>query len=99
MAKQIESIQTVLKLDWDFLFCSHNPNIKCGRNELESKLQFLENFYEKVADLFHQGLTAPQIFKKLKLKEKWLIRFSSGGSLSKMNMVRAVVRDERRLSK
>lgn len=98
MAQQIESIKKVLELDWDFMFCSHNPNIKCGRNEMESKLKFLEKFYADVAELYQQGLTGRQIFKKLNLKEDWAVRLSSGGNLSKMNMVKAVIRDERRKS-
>ena len=99
MAAQIESIKKVLSYDWDFMFCSHNLNIQCGRNELESKLQFLEEFYEKVANLFHQGFNDRQIFSNLKLKEDWTIKLVSGGNLSKLNMVKSVIRDERRKGK
>ena len=94
MKPQISSIKKVLELDWDYLFCSHHPKIKCGRNELEFKLQYLENFYHDVAALYHKGFTEQQIFRKLGFKENWLIRILSGGMHSKLNMVKAVIKDE-----
>ena len=56
MAEQISSIKKVLSYDWEFMFCSHNPNIMCHRNELKAKLQFLETFYKNVSKLFHHCL-------------------------------------------
>jgi len=93
MKLQISSIKKVLALDWDYLFCSHHPKIKCERSQLEFKLQYLENFYQDVADLYHKGFSAQQIFKKLDFKENWTIRILSIGMLSKLNMVKAVIRD------
>ena len=95
IAQQIRSIKKVLRLDFDKLFCSHNPQMHAPKERLKAKLQFLEDFYGKVATLFHEGYTAPTIFNVLKLKEIWLVRLLSGGELSAMNMIKAVILDER----
>lgn len=92
--QQIESLKRVLALDFDTLFCSHNPQFKSGKNKLAEKLNFLEKFYEQVAQVYHQGLNARQIMRRLNLNEKWSVRFLSSGDLSKLNMVQSVIRDE-----
>lgn len=94
MAQQIASIQRVLKLDFDTLFCSHNPQLTDGRDKLVKKLHFLQKFYEQVATYHQQGYPPSQIMKRMGLKEKWSTRILSHGYLSRLNMVKSVVRDE-----
>ncbi len=94
MAQQIQSIQRVLQLDFDVLFCAHNPQLKNGKSKLRKKLHFLEEFYGKVAQLYHKGLSEQQILRAMSLKEKWFVRLLSGGHLSTVNMIRSVMRDE-----
>ncbi len=79
MLQQIKSIEKILSLDFEILFCSHNPQFKQGKKLLEKKLQFFQQFYQDVAELQHQDLNANQIFKKLNLKEKWKVRLMSLG--------------------
>ena len=94
MAQQIVSIKTILQLDFDALLCSHKPRLENGKEHLTNKLHFLEDFYQQVAVLHQQGCSAKEIFKRLRLKENWFVRLFSGGNLSKLNMVRSVIRDE-----
>ena len=97
VAQQIASTKKVLTLDFDVLFCAHNPQLEQARTQLEKKLSFLENFYSSVAELYDQNPQAyspQQILKKLQLKEFWFVRLISLGQLSKLNMVRSVIRDE-----
>ena len=94
MAQQINSIRKVLELEFDVLFCSHNPQFKNGHQKLQNKLQFLEDFYGRVSELYRQGYPESSIISTLNLKEKWAIRILSGGALSNLNMVRSVIRDE-----
>lgn len=96
MAEQIVSLRKVLKLDFDTILCSHNPQLSGGKPLVEQKLEFFENFYGKVAQLHQQGDSPKAIFRKMKLKEDWLIRCLSAGNLSTMNMVKSVIRDEER---
>ena len=93
IAQQIQSIRRVLELDFDVLFCGHNPQFKGGKILLEKKLSFLERFFEDVAALYHRGYQAREIFSQLKFKENRITYWLSGGHLSRINMVRAVIRD------
>ncbi|MCH2043095.1 MAG: MBL fold metallo-hydrolase [Saprospiraceae bacterium] len=91
ISTQIASIRSILALDFDVLLCSHNPQLKNGKQQLVKKLQFLETFFERVALLYNEGLQAKEIFRQLKLKENNVVKLLSGGSLSKMNMVKSVL--------
>jgi ribonuclease/clavin/mitogillin len=93
MKQQISSIRRVLELDFDVMFCAHNPQLKNGKQKLQSKLDYFEEFFEKVSTLHQKGLSANQIFKEMNLKEIHTIKTLSNGYLSKMNMVRSVIRD------
>ena len=95
VAEQIRSIQKVLKLDFDRLFCCHNPQETDGKNNLERKLQFFQDFYGNVARLYQKGMPPSKIMKQLGMKEKWGLRILSSGWLSGLNMVNSVIRDIR----
>ncbi len=92
--EQIKSLQRVLTLDFDVLFCSHNPQLHGGKQRLANKLQFFQDFYGKVAREYQSGVPSHQIMKTLGLRENWNIRLTSGGELSTLNMIKAVIRDE-----
>jgi glyoxylase-like metal-dependent hydrolase (beta-lactamase superfamily II) len=99
MATQIASIKKILELDFELLLCGHNPKLTGGKERLARKLAFLESFYQQVAAEYQHGLNAQQIFKKLQLRENWYVRLLSQGALSKLNMVKSVIRDEQALLK
>lgn len=92
-SKQINSIKRILELDFDVLLCGHNPQFKNGKTKLKKKLLFLEKFYQEVSNLYEKNYSATQIFKEMKYKEFWNVRILSNGHLSKMNMVKSVIRD------
>ena len=94
MKQQIASIKRVLSLDFDVLFCCHNPQLEAPREKLHKKLQFLESFYGKVAEEYHRGNSPKHILRNLDLKEKWPVRLLSHGHLSRINMIKSVIRDE-----
>lgn len=93
IAQQIESTKKILHLDFKVMFCSHNPQLKNAKRQLSKKLTFLESSFDKVASLHGKGYTATQIFGKLELKENRFVKTLSRGRLSKLNMVKSIVRD------
>ena len=93
MLQQINSIKKILELDFEYMFCGHNPQFKEPKKKLKKKLDFLEGFYQQVSDLHQEGKRGQEIFKKMKMKEYWIIKLLSSGKLSRMNMVNAVLRD------
>ncbi len=93
IADQIASIRKILQLDFKEMFCSHKPQLRNGKQQLAKKLNFLESFFNEVSVLYQQGYSANEIFRSLRLKENWVVRVLSGGKLSKLNMVKSVIRD------
>ncbi len=75
------------------MFGGHNPQFDKPKEKLQQKLDFLEDFHFTVNDYYQQGMSADEIFKAMKLKENLLIKIASGGKLSKLNMVKSVIRD------
>lgn len=93
IAEQIQSTKRVLELDFKVMLCSHNPKLKNAKAQLAKKLNFLETAFENVASLYLKGYSANQIFKELGYQENWFVRGLSGGLLSKLNMVKSIIRD------
>ena len=93
MLGQIQSLKRVLSLDFDRLFCAHNPQMTGGKEKVRQKLAFFEDFYGQVGDWHMRGYTPKAIFRQMELNEKWFTRILSGGHLSGLNMVRAAVKD------
>ena len=90
---QIKSIIKLIRLDFDVLFCNHNPQIKNGKERLKAKLQFLQDFRGKVKNESARGLTAKEIQRKIGLKESFFVKFLSVGELSVINMVQSAMNE------
>lgn len=91
--EQIESTRKILNLDFNTMFCAHNPQLENGKDKLNKKLEFLEIFFQNVKSLYLSGYSESEIFSQLKLKENKLVKLLSGGQLSKLNMVKSVIND------
>jgi glyoxylase-like metal-dependent hydrolase (beta-lactamase superfamily II) len=90
---QIDSLQKLLKLDFDTLFCSHNPKITDGKKRLKNKLQFFLDFSGEVERYYRQGHNSRQIFALMGSKENYYYKVLTFGNFTAENMVRSVVRD------
>lgn len=90
---QIESLKKLIALDFDVLFCSHNPKTKDGKQRLKNKLQFFEDFAGTVTTLYTQGHNARQIFALMGMKENYVNKYLTFGAFCSENMVHSVVAD------
>ncbi|RKQ35906.1 MBL fold metallo-hydrolase [Oceanobacillus halophilus] len=88
----IESIRKLLNLEFKSLFCSHTGLVPNGRMMLKRKLSYLENLYDKVKDLYHQGYTVTETRDIMFPKRYQLIEFSEG-EYDTLHIVRSIVRD------
>jgi glyoxylase-like metal-dependent hydrolase (beta-lactamase superfamily II) len=88
---QMDSLKTVLTLDFDMLFCGHHPIPKGGKVRLAAKLAFLEDFYGQVTDLNRKGLSESEIIARLDLKQDRLVKWVTLGNASFGNMVRSIL--------
>lgn len=93
MKDQIDSLRKASQLDFECLFCSHNPQLKNGKQKLLNKLQYLEDLRGTVMELHDRGMLANEIVKAIGLKENYLLKAICMGNLSMINMVRAVLAD------
>ena len=85
--EQIESLKKVLKLDFDALFCAHNPCPQNGKSRLKQKLQFLEDIVGQVQKLKENGLSKKAVFNQLDPKTDRLIKLMTMGNVSFANML------------
>ncbi|WP_291727100.1 MBL fold metallo-hydrolase [Bernardetia sp.] len=97
--EQINSIKKILELDFVVMFCGHKPQLTNAKAQLTKKLNFLESLFNDVSLLYEKGNSASEILKRLKLKENWFVRILSNGNLSKINMIKSIIRDIEYLKK
>ena len=88
---QIASLKMVTALDFDILFCGHNPCLKSGRQKIRNKLQFLEEFYGNVRKLAEKGHTEKAVIKALDPKSDRGIKWLTMGNASFANMIRSAL--------
>lgn len=89
--QHMQSARLVLNLDFDTLFCGHNPVFKGGKSALQAKLTYLETIYGKVEDLYRQGKPEGTIQKELQMKETILVKFLTFQDASVRNIIRSVI--------
>lgn len=90
--KQIRSLQKLIALDFDVLFCSHNPKTINGKQHLINKLQFFIDFYEKTIALHQKGMKPGEILKTLGMKENNFYAVITLGNFTAINMVQSAIK-------
>ena len=92
IAAQIQSLKKVLALDFDALFCAHNPCPRKGKNPLARKLDFLLSLQSKVLVLHQQGYPAREIIRRLDPGTDRKVKWITMGNASFAHMVRSVLK-------
>ncbi len=90
---QICSLEKILRLDFDALFCGHRPSPKGGKKKLAAKLSFLQSFHGEVGRLLGKGYGQKAIIQTLQIKSDLGIRLFTMGNASFANMVRSSIQD------
>ena len=86
---QIESLKKILKLDFNALFCAHNPCPQDGKTKLKQKLQFLEDIVGQIQKLKAAGIARNAIFRQVDPGiDKW-VKLMTMGNVSFVNMLRS----------
>ncbi|MEJ2692532.1 MAG: MBL fold metallo-hydrolase [Candidatus Thiodiazotropha sp.] len=92
MSAMLQSLDSVLKLDFERLFCGHNPKLKKPKKYIESKRQQLLELIDRVSDLMRSGLQRKEILKQLtEGKETRFAKWLTLGDASYKNMVAAAI--------
>lgn len=93
--QHIESARKVLLLDFEMLFCAHNPVFADGKEALRAKLDYLETIYGKVAELHQTGKAIGDIQTQLNMKEARLLKWLTFRDVSVRNIIESVVKNEK----
>ncbi len=91
MGTQIDSLKKIAKLDFATLLCSHSPRPHKGRQHIQTKLDYLENLYGNIIRQWKTGMTEKEIFRVLKLKENYFIKYFCFGNVSMLNGVKSAI--------
>lgn len=91
MEDTIRSLQKILKLDFQTLFCAHSPEPTEGKKKIREKLDFLKNFYGQVATLYQRGLNEKEIIQHLPYQEVLLVKMMTTGNVSLTRMVQSTI--------
>ncbi len=88
----IRSLQKTIALDFDYLFCGHNPKMSQPKKYLNAKLEQLLLLMDEVNKLFNQGLSDKEILRKLsKGNEVHLAGLITLGDVSYRHMVASAI--------
>ncbi len=91
VSKSIESLKTILALDFDTLFCAHQGVVENGRQMLSEKLAYLETVQAQAVELYNKGYSERAIAKILFPKKARLERLTFG-AFSSLHLVRQLIR-------
>lgn len=84
----IESLKLMTSLNFDKLFCGHNPQMRAPQRSLQRKIDYLEAVYGEVRHLYSQGWPEKAIIKTLlKGRESWLAKAITLGDVCYKNML------------
>jgi glyoxylase-like metal-dependent hydrolase (beta-lactamase superfamily II) len=92
MLSTLRSLDLVLKLNFDSLFCGHNPKLNNPKKYLVSKRQQILDLIEKVNNLAELGFSRNEIIRNLtKGKEHHVAKWFTLGDVSYKNMIIAAM--------
>jgi glyoxylase-like metal-dependent hydrolase (beta-lactamase superfamily II) len=90
---QIETLRQLLLLDFDTLFCCHNPVLSNGKAALQRKLDYLMRIATLTLELHQQGLPVREITRRVGLKENRLWRWLLSNDVAAEYIVQSVLAD------
>lgn len=90
---QVDSFKKVLAYDFEVLFCGHHPRLKEGKQLLQAKLQYFEDFGGTARALHQRGLSVKEIIRAMKLREIHLMKILLSNDVSVRYMVEAAIGD------
>jgi glyoxylase-like metal-dependent hydrolase (beta-lactamase superfamily II) len=93
MSEQIKSLKKLARLDFDLLFCNHNPQMKEGKPKLIRKLHYFEELYGQIKEQHNKGLNTDEIMKAVKIEKSLPIELLTYKDVSARYLVTSVTRE------
>lgn len=89
LGDQLVSLERVLTLDFDVLFCAHRPVMTGGKEAIRRKLDFLHDFHGTVVDLKNKGMRLNAVIRQLDTHEDRLVKWMTLNNACFAHMVRS----------
>lgn len=87
--QQIESLQKIMNLEFEMLFCGHRPSTSNCKKHIARKLEYLISFQQQVLELHQQGFEESEIVKRMRTKNDLLVKTFTMGNASFSHIVRS----------
>ncbi len=89
-AQTMHSLERVLKLDFDSLFCGHNPKPENGKKFLQQKLDYFRELEGTVAELSMKGYPPNEVTRQI-LGKEGLMPFLTSGRVARKHLVNSIL--------
>lgn len=90
-AGTLRTLDSLLDLDFDVLYCAHRPRLKGGKEALRQKKAWLEEIEGQTRLLWQKGASIEEIDRRLEFGPKgWFTRIAIG-DVSSENMIRSIL--------
>ena len=86
---QVASFKRILEYDFEVIFCGHHPRFSGGKEWMQRKLQYFEDFGGNVKQLHKKGFSVKEIMREMKLKENTLLNLLLSNDVAIKYMVEA----------
>ena len=90
--QQLAAARQVLTLDFDTLFCGHNPVLAGGKAAIQRKINHLQRIVDESVKGEGNGLSEAQIVRRLGLREDWFMRAFTSNDAAVTYLVRSALR-------
>jgi hypothetical protein len=85
-------MQRLMQLDFEVLFCAHNPRLQAGKQHLAEKIAYIEDFVGQVRALHAQGYDTQDIRQALGKREVYLLKWLTFNDTGIDFMIRAALK-------
>lgn len=92
LPQMLESMYRLMQLDFDVLFCAHNPRLQAGKQHLAEKIAYIEDFVGQVRTLNAQGYDTQDIRQALGKREVYLLKWLTFNDTGIDFMIRAALK-------
>ena len=93
MATLIDSLRRVRELEPRVMYCAHRGRLTEPVKALDGKIAWIERVVDRARELRRQGEELAEITRRVLGRER-LVRWVSGGELSKRNLIRVALRGD-----
>lgn len=89
----IESLEKILELDFETIFCAHEGVVHDGKGKVEEKIAYLKRMQKSATEMHEEGFTDEEIVKVI-FPRRVALESLTFGAFSRKNFIQACYKDE-----